>query len=280
PCGEDPSIVALRNELTAMRSMLCRQLAQIRWADRRMLEPERALLASRVARLGLDPDLAETLVAEVDDPAHARAWREVMYGLARRLDVPKEEPLDSGGVLALVGPTGVGKTTTIAKLAARHCLRYGRESLALISTDTFRIGAQRQLDAYGAILGVPVRQAGGAAELKRLLSALSDRRLVLIDTAGLSSRDRRLTDALASLDVDRRVRRLVVLAATMQQSVMDEAVTAFGGDAVGGVVLTKLDEADGLGPALSVLIRRKLTATWLSHGQRVPEDLRLARIIH
>ena len=280
PCGEDPSIVALRNELIAMRSMLCRQLAQIRWADRRMLEPERALLASRVARLGLDPDLAETLVAEVDDPAHARAWREVMYGLARRLDVPKEDPLDSGGVFALVGPTGVGKTTTIAKLAARHCLRYGRESLALISTDTFRIGAQRQLDAYGAILGVPVRQAGGAAELKRLLSALSDRRLVLIDTAGLSSRDRRLTDALASLDVDRRVRRLVVLAATMQQSVMDEAVTAFGGDAVGGVVLTKLDEADGLGPALSVLIRRKLTATWLSHGQRVPEDLRLARIIH
>src|SRR5690606_5126268 len=206
---EDPSIVALRNELTAMRSMLCRQLAQIRWADRRMLEPERALLANRVARLGLDPQLAETLVSEVEDPGHARAWREVMYGLARRL-------------------------------AARPCRRSGRESLALISTDTCRIGAQRQLDAYGAILGVPVRQARGPAELERLLGALSDRRLVLIDTAGLSSRDRRLSEAMASLEADRRIRRLIVLAVTMQPRVMDEAVTAFGGDALAGAVLTKL----------------------------------------
>src|SRR5690606_14945190 len=123
-------------------------------------------------------------------------------------------------------------------------------------------------------------QASGAAELKRLLGALSDRRLVLIDTAGLSARDRRLGDALARLDADRRVRRLIVLATTMQPKVMDEAVAAFGGDALAGAVLTKLDEAPGLGAALSVLIRRKLTATWLSHGQRVPEDLRLARIIH
>jgi len=204
----------------------------------------------------------------------------VTYGVAARLDVPKEDRRGTGGVFALVGLTGVGKRTTIAKLAARHCLRYGRESLALISTDTLRIGAQRQLDAYGAILGVPVRQAGGADDLKRLLGALSDRRLVLIDTAGLSSRDRRLGDVLARLDADRRVRRLIVLSATMQPKVMDEAVAAFGGDALAGAVLTKLDETDSLGPALSVLIRRKLIATWLSHGQRVPEDLRLARIIH
>lgn len=277
---EDPSIAALRNELLAMRSMLCRQLSQLKSADRRMLEPERALLATRVASLGLDDELAETLVTEIEDPGNERAWREVMYGLARRLDVPKEDPLEHGGVFALVGPTGVGKTTTIAKLAARHCLRYGRESLALISTDTLRIGAQRQLDAYGAILGVPVRQASGAAELVRLLGALADRRLVLIDTAGLSSRDRRLAAALSQLEADRRVQRLVVLPATMQPAVMHEAVTAFGGDALAGAVLTKLDETDSLGAALSVLIRRKLKAMWLSHGQRVPEDLKLARIIH
>src|SRR5690606_5358046 len=181
---------------------------------------------------------------------------------------------------ALVGPTGVGKTTTIAKLAARHCLRYGSESIALISTDTLRIGAQRQLDAFGAILGVPVRQAADGAELGKLLHALRDRRLVLIDTAGMASRDRRLSEALNQPEVEQKIRKYLVLSANMQAGVMDDAVRCFGAAGLSGAVLTKLDEANGLGAALSVLIRHRLKAVWLSNGQRVPEDLRLARAMH
>jgi flagellar biosynthesis protein FlhF len=277
---EERGLAALRTELEAMKCMLREQLAHMSWADMKMRQPERALLATRVARLGLDPELAEALVAEVEHPENAGAWREIMFGLARRLRVPKSDPLEEGGVFALVGPTGVGKTTTIAKLAARHCLRFGRESIGLISTDTLRVGAQRQLDAFAAILGVPVRPASDVDELNRLLHALRDRRLVLIDTAGMAPRDRRLADALQQLDSVRSIRRYLVLAANMQPGVMDDAVRAFGAAGLAGAVLTKLDEANGLGAALSVLVRQKLRAVWLSHGQRVPEDLRVANGLH
>ena len=183
-------------------------------------------------------------------------------------------------MFALVGPTGVGKTTTIAKLAARHCLRHGPESLALISTDNFRVGAQRQLDAYGAILGVAVRRAETGDDLRRQLEELSDRRLVLIDTAGMAPRDRRLAESLGRLADAGDIRRMLVLSANMQLAVMRDAVCFFGGDTLAGITLTKLDESPGLGAALSILVETALPAVWLSEGQRVPEDLKLARVIH
>ncbi|MBN1240829.1 MAG: flagellar biosynthesis protein FlhF [Gammaproteobacteria bacterium] len=278
--ADEPGLAALRLELQAMKCMLREQLAQLSWADLKRLEPERALLSTRVARLGLDPELSATLVAEVENPKSSRAWREVVFGIARRLSVPREDPLDNGGVFALVGPTGVGKTTTIAKLAARHCMRYGPDSIALISTDTLRVGAQRQLDAFAAILGVPVRTASNGEELGRLLHALRSRRLVLIDTAGMAPRDRRLAESMQQLESVRSIRRYLVLAANMQPGAMDDAVRAFGAENLAGAVLTKLDEVSGLGAALSVLIRQRLKIAWLSHGQRVPEDLRLASGMH
>lgn len=163
----DPSLKAMQAELSAVRGMLNEQFARLSWADLRAFRPARALLLRRVAALALDEQLAAALVEEVAHPDDGeQAWREVLLGLARRLKVTREDPIDAGGVFALVGPTGVGKTTTIAKLAARHCLRHGPESLALISTDNFRVGAQRQLDAYGAILGVAVRRAETAEDLQ------------------------------------------------------------------------------------------------------------------
>ncbi|HEX6999672.1 MAG TPA: flagellar biosynthesis protein FlhF [Gammaproteobacteria bacterium] len=278
--AEDPALTAIRADLQAMKCLLREQFAQLSTADREMLDPDRALLAWKVARLKLEPELADALVAEIERPGDATAWRLVMMGLATRLKLPVEDPLDEGGVFAFVGPTGVGKTTTIAKLAARHCLRYGRDSVALISTDGFRVGAQRQLEAFGAILGVPVRTAATREELKEMLHLLRDRRLILIDTAGIAARDRRLGEILDQLETERETRRFLVLAANMQLDVMYDAVLAFGARGLAGTVLTKIDEANGLGAALSVLIQRRLPAVWLSDGQRVPEDLRLARIVH
>lgn len=286
PSADSPALAAdsldtMRRELQTLKGMLREQFARLSWADMRAFDPERALLTRRVEALGLEPRLVETLIGEVEHPEEpARAWREIMFALARRITVMREDPLEQGGVFALIGPTGVGKTTTLAKLAARHCLRFGRDSLALITTDSYRVGAQRQLDAFGAILGVPVRRVDSTAGLARQLIELADRRLVLIDTAGMAPRDRRLAESLAQLETAANLRRYLVLPANMQASAMQDAVQWFGRGDLAGVAITKLDEANGLGAALSVLIAESLPVVWLSEGQRVPEDLKLARIAH
>jgi flagellar biosynthesis protein FlhF len=279
--GADPELKIMHEELRALRGILCDQFARLSWADLPSADPRRTMLVRRLEALGLDMLLAEVLVKEIEHPDRPdAAWRDIVFGIAKRVKVMREDPLDAGGVFALVGPTGVGKTTTIAKLAARHCLRFGRDSLALITTDNYRIGGHRQLDAYGAILGVPVRRADTGEELAGLLNELAGRRLVLIDTAGMAPRDRRVAAAMGQLEAASDVRRFLVLAANMQQSVMHEAVRRFGNDKLAGVVLTKLDEANGLGAALSLLIKERLPVAWLSDGQRVPEDLKLARLAH
>ncbi|TVS18540.1 MAG: flagellar biosynthesis protein FlhF [Gammaproteobacteria bacterium] len=277
----DPALKAMQAQLDVMQGMLREQFAQLSWADLRTFQPERALLMRGVASLDLDPELAEELVTAVSQPGNPEgAWREVVFGLARRLRVVARDPIDSGGVFALVGPTGVGKTTTLAKLAARHCLRHGRESLALITTDSFRMAAQRQLDAYGEILGVDVHRADTADTLQILLQKFSNKRLVLVDTAGMAPRDCRLAAYLGQLEGCRDIQRYLVLSANAQRAAMNDAVHAFGGSGLAGIALTKLDEVPALGPALSVLIRTGLPAAWLCDGQRVPEDLKVARAVH
>ncbi len=276
-----PALAAMQSELKLLKGMLREQFSRLTWADLNTFDPERALLQRKVEALDLSPALVEALVSEAEHREEpARAWRDVVFGLGRRLQVLREDPLDHGGVFALVGPTGVGKTTTIAKLAARHCLRYGADSLALITLDNYRVGAQRQLDAFGAILGVPVRRAQTAQALETLLDDVADRRLVLIDTAGLAPADPRLEDCLEQLECAAGIQRYLVLAATMQAGVMRDAAERFGVGGLAGIVLTKLDEVRGLGPALSVLIETGLPVAWLSEGQRVPEDLRLARVAY
>jgi flagellar biosynthesis protein FlhF len=268
---------AIQQDLFALKGLVRERFA---WSDLRSLSPQRNWLMRRAEAFGLTPELADIVVAEVDHPeADDRAWREIVFALARRLSVMREDPLEQGGVFALVGPTGVGKTTTIAKLAARHCLLHGRDSVALITTDCLRIGAQRQLEAFAAILGVPVRTADSPERLARLLGEMGSRRLVLIDTAGSAAHDGAITGALKSGDGGAALKRFLVLAANMQSACMRDAVRAFGGRELAGVVLTKLDETSALGSAISLLIESKLPAVWLSDGQRVPEDLKLARAV-
>jgi flagellar biosynthesis protein FlhF len=276
--GSDEQLQGLQQELQFVKEMLREQFAHLAWADLNTFQPDRAVLQRRVEGLGLEPELVAALVDEASantDPG--KAWRTVLLGLARRIRVLPEDPVELGGVVALVGPTGVGKTTTIAKLAARHCLLHGPDSIALVSTDNFRVGAQRQLDAYGVILGVPVRRAESPVALATVLHEQRHRRLVLIDTAGLAPRDCRLAAALSSLHANPGIRSFVVLAANMQTSVMRDAVLSFGGAKLAGAVLTKVDEANSIGGALSVVVEHALPVAWISEGQRVPEDLKLAR---
>ena len=182
--------------------------------------------------------------------------------------------LEQGGVFALLGPTGVGKTTTVAKLAARFAISHGSEHVALVTTDSYRIGAHEQLRSFARIIDIPMRVANDEGELSLSLEHFYDRRLVLIDTAGMSQRDVRFAEQAAHMRRGSpRVRNYLVLSATTQFTGLREAVQAFGQAPIDGCVITKLDECTSLGAVLTVLLEHDMPAAYVADGQRVPEDV-------
>jgi flagellar biosynthesis protein FlhF len=229
--------------------------------------------------LGLDAVHCRELAYRAEDAeTPEQAWRQALSHLGRELLIESNDLLNAGGVLALVGPTGVGKTTTIAKLAAKFCLRYGNRHLALISADSYRIGAQEQLQNYGQILDVPVRNVASPEELSSALHAFSEKRLVLIDTAGMGQRDLKLTERLAILKQGNHpIRALLTLSATTQRRALSHAIRSFGAISPAAVILTKTDEAAALGGMVSALLEANLPLAYTTDGQRVPEDIQVAR---
>lgn len=275
---QDPALAAMQDELKSLRAILQDQVARLATSDYDRREPVRAEVIRRLVRVGFDEAVARGVAAATTQLATpGEAWREALFGLTTRLPVTETDPLEQSQVIALIGATGVGKTTTAAKLAARACLRYGSQSVALVSTDDFRVGAQRQLASFGLLLGVPVRQARSAAELADQLAELGGRRVVIVDTAGIGQRDLRLIDETRKLTRVADLQSYLVMSANVQREVMDEVVDAFGRERLAGCILTKLDEAARLGPALSTVLTHQLPVAFVSAGQRVPEDLKVAR---
>jgi len=279
----ESSLVSMRREISVLKRMLETQISSLAWNDMSRRHPVRAAVLRDLIRMGLAPDLAQDLAsrAPVKEGDSAATWRGALGALARQMTFVETDPLAAGGVIALVGPTGVGKTTTIAKLAARYALKNGLEKMALISADDYRIGAQEQLFIYGRQLNVPVYVARNADELRQRIERLTHADLIMIDTAGVSQRDTRLVRALESLQLEGRpVASYLVLAANAQMESIDEAVAAFSRMPLAGSIITKLDEAASLGGVLSVLARHKLPVTWVADGQEVPENLRRASARH
>ncbi len=268
----------LMNELSGIRGMIERQLAGFAWGDARRNAPGRAEIVGELLEAGFSGRLARKLAESVGDAATISEAREaVKAALARDLRSMSSDAdlIDEGGVYALVGPTGVGKTTTTAKIAARCVVRHGAEKLALITTDGYRIGAQEQLRIYGRILGVPVFPVRDAADLRQTLAELSGKHMVLIDTVGMSQRDRMVAQQAAMLAGAGRVRRLLLLNATCRGDTLDDVIRAYRGPDLAGCVLTKVDEAASLAPAIGAAIGNELEVLYVTNGQRVPEDLHL-----
>jgi flagellar biosynthesis protein FlhF len=268
----------LMSELSSIRGMLERQLAGFAWSEMSRASPARTQLMSELLEAGFSAQLARTLTEGLTgDVSCQDARNQVKACLNRLLPVSDSDTdiIDRGGVYALVGPTGVGKTTTTAKLAARCVVRHGADKLALITTDGYRIGAHEQLRIYGRILGVTVHVVRDAADLRQTLQDLRKKHLVLIDTIGMSQRDKMVVEQAAMLTHAGAVRRLLVLNATARGDTLDDVVRAYDGPDLAGCIFSKVDEASSLAPVLDVAIRNELQMYYIANGQRVPEDLHL-----
>lgn len=269
----------MQNEMLSMRQLLQHQVSGLMWQDLARREPVRALVIENLRQLGLSEQVADQLACFMPDDLNTHdAWEAALELLSGQLNTTHDDILRRGGVIALVGPTGVGKTTTVAKLAAGFAQRHGVDQVALITTDCFRIGAFEQLATFGRIIGCPVKQARDSEELSILLNQLQQRKLILIDTAGMSQRDLKLAEKLSSLVHNSRVKikSYLVLSATAQARVMQESVQQFKRIPLSGCIFTKLDECLSLGEVINVAIQNALPVSYLTNGQRVPEDLRVA----
>jgi len=270
----------MMSELRAMRGMMETQLSELSWGSTQQREPNKAMVLREMLGAGFSANLSRYLIDKMPvgkDAAESMRWIKTV--LARNLTTVANEDaiLDRGGVFALVGPTGVGKTTTTAKLAARCVMRHGADKLALITTDAYRIGGHEQLRIYGKILGVMVHSVKDEADLRIALKELRNKHTVLIDTIGMSQRDQMVTEQVAMLtDSGANVQRLLCLNATATNETLNEVVRAYQGSGLAGCIMTKMDEAASIGNVLDAIIRNKLNLHYISNGQRVPEDLHLA----
>ena len=269
----------VQNEIKSLRGLLLNQLSGMAWESESKYHPTRTRLLQRLIALGLSPLLSKKLCEEVDETKEFDAmWRHALGILSHKLPVIDNGILKTGGVMALVGPTGVGKTTTIAKFAARYVLQHGKDSVGLITTDNFRVAAHEQLRSYARILGVPLRIATDKDELNDALYDLRNKKLVLIDTAGVSLQDAQLREQLDLLNSGAKtIHMFLALAANTQRSVLNDVVTTFKQSRLDGCILTKVDETTSLGGVISVAVEQNLAISYFCDGQKVPDDLHIAR---
>ncbi|SMY31855.1 Flagellar biosynthesis protein FlhF [Photobacterium andalusiense] len=276
---KDDDLEAMRAEIISIRRLLEHQLSGLMWQEVERQEPMRAMMIKRLEKMGLSDQLADQLACYIpEDLPTNEAWPALLDLLADQILTTDDCILETGGVVALLGPTGVGKTTTVAKLAARAAMEFGPSQIALVTTDNYRIGAHEQLATYGRIMGCPVRVAKDAQELADILHQLRHRRLVLLDTAGMGQRDIRLSEQLDTLmqNSGAKIRSYLVMPATSQRRVLEETIEHFRRIPLSGCVLTKLDESLSLGEIICVAIQNALPIAYLADGQRVPEDLKVA----
>ena len=270
----------MMSEIRAMRGLMETQLAEISWSTTAQREPQKTSVLREMLAAGFSASLSRYLIEKLPsgkDEAQSLAWIKTVLSRNLTTIANENEILEKGGVFALVGPTGVGKTTSTAKLAARCVMRHGPEKLALITTDAYRIGGHEQLRIYGKILGVMVHSVKDESDLRIALKELRNKHTVLIDTVGVSQRDHNVAEQVAMLSsTGADVKRLLCLNSTSTNETLNEVVRAYQGSGLAGAIMTKLDEAASLGNVLDVVIRQKLNLFYISNGQRVPEDLHLA----
>lgn len=284
-CAEPPSQIDklqtqtpfddLRMEIQTLRGML---EAQLRGSVGNTTEPLHTLLLQKLVYLGVSPATASAWTRMVrPDLNQQRAWQAILTHITEQLPIRDTRRIEEGGIYAFLGPTGVGKTTTLAKIGARFALRFGADKLGMVTMDTYRMAAQEQLMLYGKILGVKVCLAHDEVSLTRVLGQLNDKKLILIDTAGMNPSDERVATQMQILSAHMQsVIKVLLLPATSHYQVLIDAIHRYEGNYIDQCILTKVDEAQAIGGALSAIIESGLRLSYLTHGQRVPEDIKMA----
>ena len=263
-------------EIQSMRGLINEQLSGLMFGEMQRREPNKLRMMSTLLAGGFSPALSRRLLDKSPSDhgmADLRAW--IKKALDKNLITSTADDIvTKGGVYALLGPTGVGKTTTTAKLAARCVVRHGAEKLALLTTDNYRVGAHEHLRIYGRILGVSVHAVRDAADLEIALSELRNKHMVLIDTVGMSQKDQHVAEQVAMFSGrGENIKRLLLLNATCQGDTLEDVVNSYKGQGLSGCVITKTDEAASLGAVLDTVIRHRLPVHYVANGQRVPEDI-------
>jgi flagellar biosynthesis protein FlhF len=279
PAAQSSELAQIKEELASLRGVLQHQVADLMEAKQTRQKPVHQYLITRLTDMGLSKSLSKQLISYT--PAHYNerdAWVYLLNLLANRLNVTGNDILTAQGAVALVGPTGTGKTTTVAKLAARYAQKYGADSVAMITIDTYRIAAYEQLATYGKIIGCTVRKAQSSEELSDLLFQLRHKRLVLIDTAGFSQRDSRLIKQIKHFDNGQMpvVKKYLVAQANTQYPALQRIIKAYDDIELSGCIFTKLDECYSLGEVLSAAVEYQLPVSYVTDGQKVPEDIKIA----
>ncbi|TWX54173.1 flagellar biosynthesis protein FlhF [Colwellia hornerae] len=269
----------MKHEMSSIRELLEHQISGLMWQDMAQKDPARAMLVNRLMSLGMSEQVSDQIAGYIPAQKNDQdTWQLAKKFISQQINTTNNDIIHRGGVVSLVGPTGVGKTTTVAKLAARFAQIHGADQVVMISTDNYRIAGFEQLATYGRIIGCDVKLASDAKTLDTLLQQFSKKKLILIDTAGMGQRDMRLAKHLTTLVSNARVRirNYLVLAANTQQRVMQENVDRFKKVPLAGCIYTKLDESLSIGEIISTSIQNGLAIGYLTDGQRVPEDIKVA----
>lgn len=270
----------MRSEVENIRKLLQFELAGLLQDNRSRNEPVKAMIYKLLHSVGFSDKVSDLIVNKLTtESSFNTAWRETISVLERSILVGDDEIVSRGGIVTLIGPAGVGKTTTLAKLAARFVMRYGPQRVAIVTADHYRIGAVEQIKTYGRIMGCSTYAVKNLSELPQLLYTLSDKSLILVDTAGVGFKDERFNNQLSQLKLQSslKLKHYLVLPCTTQRRVLQHAYDHFSVVGLTGLILTKIDECQNLGDALSLCIEMKLPISYVTDGQRVPEDLDLPR---
>ncbi|MFK7955646.1 MAG: hypothetical protein AB8B96_06085 [Lysobacterales bacterium] len=279
PANEDAmaEMESLRREMRSMHSLLDDGLSQLANRDLAQREPIASACGGYLESCGISRRVSDGLLKNLTEGSLRKTWHEVLVRLARDIRVTNNNILNDGGRILLAGPQGMGKTAMAAKLATRFLLNHGPEHVALITTDTTKIGACGQLQRIGQLLQIPVGTARSSAQLREQLKAFADRRLVLVDTPGICIHGERSIEQLKAYARIHELQPHLVLSSELAPTIFDRALTRFSLLSPAAVILTHSEQLDHVGPLLSTLIERRLPVSYLSNGARIPENLRPAR---